>query len=315
MNKYKQIEIKVGIVSLLAVVLLIVGISLGKGVNVSDSENQLKFHFDNSGGITEGSPVVVNGVRRGAVLSVENKDGSVLVTAKLDHLEDIKSDAYAKITILEITGGKKIELSPGVSNEKFDARFAIPGRNTADIADLVSVLGDVSGNAVSLVRNLDTLAVSINKMMQSGKLAEDVAVIADNTAELTSNMNVLLKDNYSSLQATIKNLNSLVAGLKGTFDKHEPNIDKLVNQLDKALTEANSLLTRLDETMKKADAAISDVQNITNEVRQGEGFANRLIYDKEFALSLDSTINALNLLVNKINNHGVNVNVRLGTRP
>ncbi len=311
----KTTEIKVGIVSLLAIAIFIIGITLGKGVNVSVDKKTLRFRFDNSGGITEGSPVVINGVKRGQVESVENQEGSVLILVEMNDISDIKTDASAKITILEITGGKKIELNPGGSAQLFNPKNEIPGRATPDIGDLVATLGEVSGNAISLVRNLDTLALGVNKMMDNGRLAEDLTTIAQNTAELTTNMNVLLKDNYIMLDKTIKNLNSLVADIKKTYNKNEPNIDKLFVQLDTALSNANSLLSKIDKTMENADLALSDVKDITSEIKQGSGLANKLIYDKSIAQSLDSALNSLNILVNKINEHGVNVNVRLGTRP
>lgn len=315
MTPQKKTELKVGIVSLLAIAILIIGITLGKGVNVSVSKQTVSFRFNNSGGITEGSPVVVNGVKRGFIKNVLNDKNSVLISAELDNVDDIKSDASAIITILEITGGKKIELRPGVSTQKFNLKNEIPGQATADIADLVAQLGTISGNAMSLVQNLDTLAIGINNMMANGKLADDMSTIANNTAELTANLNTLLKENYSILQSTIKNLNVFIADLKKTLDKQEPNIDKLVKQMDAALVNANGLLGKIEKTMEKADSAMDDVSNITNEVRSGSGLANRLIYDKELAVKMDSTINALSILVNKINDHGVNVNVRLGTRP
>lgn len=315
MNSKKKNELKVGIVALLAIVIFVIGVSLGKGVSVSVSDQKVKFRFDNSGGITEGSPIVVNGVRRGTVKSVANDNGSVLITADMNNISDIKSDAIARITILEITGGKKIELDPGTASANFNLKNEIPGRATADIADLVAILGEVSGNAASLVRNLDTLAIALNTMMADGKLATDVAVIADNTAELTANLNNLMKDNYTLLQNSINNLNSLLAGLKRTFDKHEPNVDKLIAELDQALSGANSLLGKIEKTIEKADQAVADLKDITGEVKLGSGLANRLIYDKSLASSMDSTLKALGILVNKINDHGVNVNVRLGTRP
>lgn len=315
MTNQKKIELKVGIVSIVAIVLLIVGISLGKGVNVSVNKQIVKFRFDNSGGITEGSPIVVNGVKRGNVTSVANNDGSVLISAEMDNIADLKTDAFATITILEITGGKKIELNPGISNTPFNKSNIIPGKASADIADLVAILGGVSGNLVSLVSNLDTLTVGLNQMMSGGKLAADIQNIATNTSELTGNLNNLIKNNYATLQTTINNLNTLLADIKKTYTKQEPNINKIIGQIDVALTNANSLLAKLQNTVEKADATLADVGDITKEIKSGDGLVNKLIYDKALVAQIDSTVNSLNVLLNQINNHGVNVNVRLGTRP
>ncbi len=315
MNKQKKIEIKVGIVSVLAIIILIIGLSLAKGVSISPSKNLVKFRFDNSGGITEGSPVVVNGVRCGVVKSIANDNGSVLITADMETIENLRADCYARITILEITGGKKIEITPGKSNNPFDISKEIPGRATADLSDLVATLGEVSNDAASLVKNLDTLTQNLNYVMNNKQLLDNLETIAHNTSEITQNLNTLIKENYSVLQTTVSNLNFLVSDLKKTYSQNEPKLNKIIGQIESALTNANDLLLKMQSTIGKADKTLVNINSITEEVRLGSGLANRLIYDKKLASELDSTLKSINTLLNQIEKHGVNVNVRLGTRP
>jgi len=315
MNKQKKIELKVGIVSVLAIIIFILGISFVKGISVSAPKNLVKFRFDNSGGITDGSPVLVNGVRRGLVKTVENDNGTVLITADLDYISDLRADCYARITILEVTGGKKIELYPGRSQNSFNPQNEIPGISTADIADLIATLGSVSSDAASLVKNLDTLTQSFNYLLQDRQFIAKLDQIAINTSELTQNLNVLLKENYTTLQSTINNLSSLISDLKKTFTKNEPNFNKIIADLDTAIKNANSILERLQNTANYADKTLANLNGIADEVRSGNGIANKLIYDKKLSSELDSTIKSINVLLNQINQHGVNVNVRLGTRP
>ncbi len=315
MNKQKKIEIKVGIVSVLAIIILIIGLSLAKGISISPAKNLVHFRFDNSGGITEGSPVVVNGVRCGVVKSITNSNGSVLITADMETVENLKTDCYARITILEITGGKKIEIFPGYSDRPFDKSQEIPGRATADLADLIATLGEVSNDAASLVKNLDTLTQNLNYVMNNKHLLNNLETIAHNTSEITVNLNTFIKENYNALQNIVINLNNLVSDLKKTYSQNEPKLNKIIGQIEIALTNANELLSKMQNTIGEADKTLANINDITEEVRFGSGLANRLIYDKKLAGELDSTLKSINILLNQIENHGVNVNVRLGTRP
>lgn len=315
MNKQKKLELKVGIVSVLAIIVFILGLSYVKGISVSAPKNLVKFQFDNSGGLTEGSPVVVKGVRRGLVKSIENHGNSVLITADLDYIDDLREDCHARITILELTGGKKIELFPGKSSRPFDKNKLIPGVATADFADLIATLGAVSSDAASLVKNLDTLTQNLNYVMQNRKLFDNLQTIAENTNELTQNLNTLVKENYSTLQNTINNLNYIITELKKTYNKTEPHLSKIISDAELALQNANSLIEKMQNVMNNAEKTINNINDITNEVRAGSGLASKLIYDKKLAMELDSTLKSLSFLLNQINNHGVNVNVRLGTRP
>jgi hypothetical protein len=74
--------------------------------------------------------------------------------------------------------------------------------------------------------------------------------------------------------------------------------------------------------MKSADAAIENANNLitelktlTEDARKQDGLVGKLIYDKQFASNLDSTIQSLNNFILLIKEHGININARLGTRP
>lgn len=310
----KNLELRVGIVAILGIVLLILGVSFGEGLNVSVSKQTVKFMFNNSSGIQAGSPVVVAGVRRGIISTVENVKEGVLITADLNYIDDIKSDASARITILEVTGGKKLELNPGISGKPFDINKCIPGMASADIADLVADLGKVSGSAASLILRLDTVMVAANNVLDKNSTEKLKSTIND-LSEISHNVNRLLKDNYGSLQTTFRDLKVIVADLKTGIKKYEPEVGVLISKLEVTLANADKLMNGLDKTVNNADALVNNVNGVVSDVKNGNGLVTRLIYDKALATQLDSTLNQLNILVNQINNHGINVNVRLGTRP
>jgi len=180
---------------------------------------------------------------------------------------------------------------------------------------LIATLGEVSNDAASLVKNLDTLTQNLNYVMNNKRLLDNLETIAYNTSEMTANLNTFIKDNYNALQNTVSNLSILVSDLKKTYSQNEPKLNKIIGQIEIALTNANELLSKMQNTIGEADRTLANINNITEEVRSGSGLANRLIYDRTLASELDSTLKSINTLLNQIEKHGVNVNVRLGTRP
>jgi phospholipid/cholesterol/gamma-HCH transport system substrate-binding protein len=121
----------------ISIALLVIGIMLGKGISFSPTQKSVAIRLATSGGIDAGSPVVVNGVRRGTVTQVSNDNGGVLVTATLDDVSDLRSDAQALVSILEITGGKKIELTPGSAATALNPSAEIPINTTnAKLAEI-----------------------------------------------------------------------------------------------------------------------------------------------------------------------------------
>jgi len=195
MASYTSTEVKVGAVTIVAIVLFVLGIMLGQNYRVGVKLHTLTMQFPNSGGIQDGSPVVVNGVKRGSVGTIVNNNGSVLITAILDKIDDLRSDASARITILEITGGKKIEINPGLAVNKLNPGNIIPGKTPADIQELVVLLGDVVVDAVVLLHRIDTIAAEANKIISKGNFSDNVIKTLDNASEAALTLNEWLKKN------------------------------------------------------------------------------------------------------------------------
>ena len=65
-------EIKTGVISLLAIVLLVTGVNFLKGNSFFGGDEVYYAYFSNSAGLAPASSVVLNGVGVGKVLAVEN---------------------------------------------------------------------------------------------------------------------------------------------------------------------------------------------------------------------------------------------------
>lgn len=310
----RSTEIKVGVVSVLAIVLFIAGIMLGRGCSVGVN-HVLTFRFPNSGGIDAGSPITVDGVKRGSVSSVENSNGEVIITATVSKIDDLHADASAVISMLEITGGKKISINPGVSSKQFDPSQVIAGTNAADIGDLMEIVGRLGDSADKVIRRVDTLAGTINAALADGKLVHDARQSIEKLNQLLTSANALVNNNKAALEQTIDDVQALASQLRRTVDKNAPAVDSIVTKLDVALTNANKTITSVDKIAGNADTLITEVNALVQDIRKGNGFVSKVIYDEQFSARLDSTINKLKGFLDKIDENGVNVNLRLGTRP
>lgn len=315
MTSERSKEIRVGIVAISGILLLIIGILLGKGVDVTSNQTKISLRFPNSGGITAESPIHVNGVERGEVTKVANDNGSVLVTGTLAVSDDIMEDAIGKIMLLEVTGGKKIEITPGKSAYKFDFSKEMRGITTTDISDLVALFGDIGIDAVMMVKRLDTIAISLTEILSDEQFIRDVKDIAHNASSMIENANSLLDENYAAINQSIQNIKVLTTDLRKAVEKHEPTVGKIINELQITVTELREFLSKGDRLADNANKLVDDFVEITNNIKSGDGLVNKLIYDKAFFMKLDSAISSLSELITFINVNGINVNMRLGTRP
>ncbi len=315
MKNLKKIEIKVGIVSVAGAILLVLGIILGRGYKVSMTAETIHLRFPNSAGLQVSSPVVVNGVKRGVVSSVSNDKGSVLVVATVDNTNDFRKDVRARITILEITGGKKIEIFPGNADEPFDPKQEIPGETSADFSDLVTYLGEISIQGKKLLLQLDTTLSSANKLLGDKRFIQETREVISNANQALRVTKEIMELNQSNINQTLKNLRDITSALKRDYTKYEPRIETLVNRLDVISAKATNLLDNTQNSINMLDTALSQINGLLGEIRNGDGLVHNIIYDKSFFIRLDTALTNLSELVSLIRYHGVNVNLRLGTRP
>lgn len=315
MNPDKKKELIVGLVALAGIVMLIVGVMLGNSFSLSGHQKTIHFMFPSSGGIKPSSPVVVNGVERGSVTKIENKNDSVFVTALLDGTNDIYTDATARITILEITGGKKLEIFPGNSSQTIPADYIIRGKTAADLGDLIADVGEVSVDLKRIVRGLDTLIVNANGVLGDTVLMNDLRVTITNASEAMVRINNMVAVNEVAINSSIANLSELSRELNSAVKEQKPNIERIIADMKQVSEKAVTLIDKVDNSWNDVSKITADVRKIIEDIQSNESLLNKLLYDKKLAQRLDSVMYNLGTFVEKIDQHGINVNVRLGTRP
>lgn len=315
MNPDKKKELIVGLVALAGVVMLVIGVMLGESFSLSGQQKTIQFMFPSSGGIKPSSPVVVNGVERGTVTKIENKNDSVLVTAFIDGIGDIYTDATARISILEITGGKKLEIFPGVSSQSISENHIIRGKTAADLGDLIADVGEVSVDLKRIVRGLDTLIVNANGVLGDTVLMNDLRVTITNASEAMVRINDMVARNEGAINSSIANLSELSRELNSAVKEQKPNIERIIADMKQVSEKAVTLIDKVDNSWEDVSKIASDVRKIIEDIQSNESLLNKLLYDKKLAQRLDSVMYNLGTFVEKIDQHGINVNVRLGTRP
>lgn len=312
MEVSRSTEIKVGIVTLAALLLALGGFIVGRGISFSPNEKIVMFRLPTSGGLDNSSPIVVNGVSRGKVKEIRNENGSVLVLATVNDVSDLHSDATARVSILEITGGKKIEIFPGTDAKMLDVSKEIPGVVAADIGSLVGMLGDAGDDAKRVLRRVDTITAALTTLLSDGTVIANVRTMTDDGAVALHNARLLLEDNRADLNAAVKNLRLISEDVRRIIDKNDPKLTALLDKLDRTISSADGTIARADGAIVKADTLLKNVNDVIVSVKTNDGLVHRILYDTVFANRLDTTIYSLRKFINGARANGVNVNVGIG---
>lgn len=312
MEEARKTEIRVGIVSLIAVAVLIVGILLGQGFSFSPNKQTIKIRLATSGGLEQASPLVVNGVKRGQVKDVSNSDGSVLITAEIDDLSDIHTDATALVTILEITGGKKIEILPGKAPGMWDPSKEMSGRAAADIGGLVSQIGDVSGDLVNLLRRLDTISAAATQLLADGTVVGNLKSMTSDGAVLVKDAKDWMQTNRNNLTESISDMRIVVSDIKRMVKTNEPKLTSTMDKLDKMLDELEVTLSKTDRAIVNVDTLVTNINTVVTDIRTNDGLVNAILYDPIFKARIDTLTASVRHFVKDARKNGVNVNIGIG---
>ena len=315
-DKHKKNEIKVGVVSIVGLIILIAILAFTQGINFTQKSIPVLFIFDNSFGITSGSPVVVNGVKRGNVVDVWNADNQVYVRTTVTDISDFKEDVSAVISILELIGGKKIEVFTGNSNVAYNPQKPITGISSTDLPTVIRKVGDVTDNLISIVCKLDTLLIKTSQIVEDKALANDLQAIISNTSAATTELNNLLQRNSQNFDLMVNNFTQISSDLNVAMRDNKPQVETIIKNLEIASIELNKLIEKTTPAISEASRLLAETNAIILDIKSDNGGTlSKLIYDKDFANKLDSLVMSFDELAKQIKEYGINTNVRFGRKP
>jgi len=152
--KISQLELSVGgfvVAGLLAVAYI--AVKVGGGSLVAPATYSINARFTYSGGLAEGSSVLISGVPVGRVRRVRLDHGfAAIVEMQLYKNIRLPNDTIASIKTAGLIGDKFVSLSPGSDTEMISAGGTIV--ETESVVDLESLIsrfafGSVQGNVAN----------------------------------------------------------------------------------------------------------------------------------------------------------------------
>ena len=137
----KSAEFKVGLFTLLAIIILVLGYSWFMEVMENRKYIEIKVKFSNAGNIEKGSAVSILGVKKGRVkdISIESDGVTLNLQAELDF--PLKKGTEFFIIETDIMGDVQVEIIPGQDNEMLDLSLVHYGFRNQGISGFVSQLG------------------------------------------------------------------------------------------------------------------------------------------------------------------------------
>lgn len=311
-------EVKVGILSLVTIIVSVFGYKYLKGSNILERANTYYIRFTDIGQMDASAPVLIRGYKIGSVTKInldpENAD-LILVTIEVKRDLNLPKNTKAILVSQGLMGGKALVLdyqnicvSDCLPNKSF-----IPGEIAGMLSSMISKeeINDYTqsiGNELN--KMLDTSAA--NENTQLAGTVKNIHVILANLAHSTSRINHILESSSGGMQNSMKNLEIVTAALAQNaqalsntvknLDKISAGIaaaepGKLFQTADQTLKESKKTLEQLTQTVSESKQTITQLNQVLSDVNSGKGSLGKLINDPTLYQNLNKTTKNLDLLL------------------
>ena len=301
MKDQRKTEIKVGITVIGGLIIFLWILGWAKNFSFTSSQNKIVIEFNNAAGLEVGDYITVNGVREGNVENIKIDKDKVLVTTFINKEIDLRSDAAFSLSMVDLMGGKKIDVKPGSSSEPLDYNKIQKGSFSSDIPAVMSLVGSMQDDIVSALKEVKITLTSLNNYLTDKQLNQNIKQSLDNLNKLTSKLNLMVDENRSSIKKLAANSVELTSDAKDFIDKNK-------EEMTSTLQEANKVLAKTDSLMLKLNLFADEVKDKKNNI-------GKFIYDKELYGNLNQTIKQVDeltkLLVEQLKKEGIKVDAKI----
>lgn len=306
-------EIRVGIVTVVAVIALVGGIIWGRGVALGPDQRTLHFRMKDAGGVSPGTAVTLRGVRVGAVSAVRILPDGVEAEAVVRGAEiDLRTDAVGIIRAPELTGGKVIAIDPGRSDQRLTGDATLPARPDADISSLLGRADTLTVAVNSVVRRADSALATVNDLLGSKRFRDDISMTLQNIREGSESARLLIVNNERAVNAAIGDLSALGRDLRSLVATTRPAVERSLVAVDTISTDARVALRHLNVTLERADTLLVSIDDVVRQARDGNGTIGVLLRDSTIPRRIDSLLQQVNRVAEDIEKNGIRARLKIG---
>ncbi len=301
MKQTKKTEIKVGITVAVGIILFLWIFGWAKNYRLNSERKIVKVEFGSVAGLETGDAVTINGVRKGYVEDIRNSGNSVLVTVNLDDDVKLKKDATFSILMLDLMGGKKIEINPGNDTRELNYSEIQTGKFLGDISTAMAMLSSVQNDLVDVIKEVKISLTNLNDVFGKKEFFENLENTVNNLSELTVEFKSLLKNQKPEIEKLVKNSNALAENVNNMILENKNNLRTTVESASAVLSEMKKMITKIN---RLSDETVNRKNNL-----------GKILYDENLIKNLKSSLEKLNklsgILIEQLQNEGVNVDANI----
>jgi phospholipid/cholesterol/gamma-HCH transport system substrate-binding protein len=266
--------------------------------------------FTDVAGLDIGDTVRVAGVEVGKVEAIRLEKNVGRVTISIDHRVPLYEDASAQVETYGLLGDRYISVDPGhsklprvapggeiqsaISPEALDALFGKLSEVASDIKTVTETLKNVLGGEEGelalreILENSRDLSKELVETVRQNQ--DDFRQITKQVSQLTREMQGMVAENreavnrtFATMPETAENVREITADARQLFHDHYEDISET--------------LTNLRAASLQLEASLKAIEQISGQIREGEGTLGKLVQDDSLYVEARSTLREMRNLI------------------
>lgn len=273
-------EFKIGLFTIAGLLLLILGISFLKGLDIFSKKRTYYMIFDDVQMLSTANQVFVNGYEAGRVSSIDfnyNSPNNVIVGIDINPKMNIPKDSYGKLES-SILGDITIHLILGKDKEMLQDGDTIRGIIPINIfSELEEKIVPELEELVSGVGNAISSINSFFGQKQIDRIMQDADYLIQELQRIAESFN---RETLSALPE-----------IAGKADSLE---EKLLELIDNIQTD------NLQETLANANSMLEQISTLAEKLNDDKGSLGKFINQDNIHNNIDTLVESLNTLIDNI---------------
>ena len=279
----RRTEIEVGITVLLALAVLIWGVTWLKELSIQRKVRVWHVSFSQSGGLGPADEVQVNGIRMGEVKSMQLVGEHVIVDLALSSEIQLTRLCRVAIRNVGLMGEKVIAVDLKQAGEPYASRDTIQGVYEQGLSEVSASLGEAMG-AVSLLA--DEVRGVAEMLSKSGDLAKTLK----NFRQTSEELKLAVGENRALLKTTIENFSAASQATRRLTTDRE-------TELRRGFENFASAAEKMDHLAGRLDSLRVSLQSVTGKIDSGKGTLGKLVNDDKLYRDVSAATENIKALV------------------
>lgn len=282
-NRLIRQTVKMGLFTLLAIVILYLGITYLKGLSISARSKTYYVAMNDVTGINVATRVFVNGYKVGSVRKMEydyHNNGETILTLTLD--PDIKLPQGTQVQVAQtLFSGALVNLILPEADKGvyINSKDTIPMSTRASAKSLEQLQDEFVPRLSTTLGRMDSVLLQANAILSNPNIEPTLADVRQSAQHINASS--------AQLQQSLRSLPSIMERIDGT----STDVANFASRLDSL---------QLQETITNLESTSRELKSFTQTLNQSNGTVGRLLNEDGLYNRIDSVTTSLDALIRDI---------------